>query len=128
MLEDSVKTGDATHIAEEIINVAAKAMHSKCLAVYGVVNDKITSLEKALELYKVPYEIYIDFLAKKQADEVEEQSYASIKDTMLFRMQLYEKIFEHTLSSLDTAHLERMLHLLKKYSEEIKQDKLVLKE
>jgi hypothetical protein len=128
MLEDKVKTGDAAHIAEEIINNPATAMRSKCLAVYGVVNDKITSLEKALELYKVPYDAYIDFLAKKQAEEVEEQSYASIKDTMLFRIRLYEKILGQTLSSLHAARVRRMIHLLNKYSEEIQEDKLVLKE
>jgi hypothetical protein len=67
MLLNSAKTGDAAYIAEEMTNAPAIAMRGKCLAVYGVVNDKITSLEKALELYKVPYDIYIDFLAKKMA-------------------------------------------------------------
>jgi len=129
MLADKIDTGDAAHIAEEIISDPAFALRSKCLSVYGVVNDKIISLEKALDLYKVPHDVYVDFLAKKQAEEVEDQSgYDSLKETMIFRIHLYEKIFEQTFSSLNKAHLSRMLRILKKYSKEIEEDKLILKE
>jgi hypothetical protein len=129
MLADRINTGDAAHIAEEIVNDAGFAMRSKCISVYGVVSDKIVSLENALELYQVPHEVYVDFLAKKQAEEVEDQSvHSSFKETMIFRIHLYEKIFEHTFSSLNRAHVQKMLKLLKQYSKEIEEDKLVLKE
>ena len=95
MLADraEIETGDAAHIAEEVMGDAVVVMRSKCLSVYGVVNEKITSLEKALELYSVPYDVYVDFLANKQAEEVEDQSsYGSLKETMIFRIHLYEDI------------------------------------
>ena len=131
MLADraEIETGDAAHIAEEVMSDALVVMRSKCLSVYGVVNEKITSLEKALELYSVPYDVYVDFLANKQAEEVEDQSsYGSLKETMIFRIHLYEKIFEQTFSPLNKAHVGKLLRLLKQYSKEIEEDKLILKD
>ena len=129
MLADRIKTGDAAHIAEEIVSDPSFAMRSKCLSVYGVVNDKIASLEQALKLYKVPLEVYVDFLAKKQAEEIEDQgSYQSLKETMIFRIHLYEKIFEQTFSPLNKTHVNKILRVLKRYSKEIEEDKLILKE
>jgi hypothetical protein len=129
MLADSTETGDEAYIAEEVMNDPGLAMRSKCLSVYGVVNDKIATLEKALSIYKVPYHVYISFLANKQAEEVEDQSnYDSVKETMIFRIHLYEKIFEQTFSSFNKAHLERLTRVLKQYSKEIEENKFIFKE
>ena len=131
MLADraEIETGDAAHIAEEVMGDAVVVMRSKCLSVYGVVNEKITSLEKALELYSVPYDVYVDFLANKQAEEVEDQSsYGSLKETMIFRIHLYEKILEQTFSPLNKTHVGKLVRILKQYSKEIEEDKLILKD
>jgi hypothetical protein len=128
MLADKKNTGDAGYIAEEIMSDPELAMRSKCLSVYGTVTEKVFSLEKALKVYKVPYDTYITFVAKKQAEEMEDQGKSdSKKEEILFKINVFEKVFEYSFKSTDAKMVGRLISILSKFSKDVEDEKILVK-
>ncbi len=72
MLADNKNFREASHIGDELLNNKELVMRSQCLAVGNTVSTGVLTLEKALRIYKVPFDTYVSFDFIGFSKEVEE--------------------------------------------------------
>jgi hypothetical protein len=128
MLADNKNFREAAHVGDEIMNDQVLALRSKCLSVYETVTDKTFTLEKALKLYNVPYETYIEFAALKQAEEMEDQARSDSKaGEITFKIDVMEKLFEYSFPAMKKEQFDKVLNVLIEYSKEVNDNKVFVK-
>jgi hypothetical protein len=119
---------EAAHIGEELFDNSGFEMDSKCMSVESTVKDGVFTLEKALKLYKVPLETYIDYLAGNHVASIDNQLKSDTKKAqMMFTINVMEKIFEITFANIDASMVTNITKILSHFSRDIEKEKVVLK-
>jgi hypothetical protein len=128
MLADNKNFREAAHIGQEIMGEPGALMRGKFSSVYDTVTKGIFTLDRALKLYKMPYDVYVALVAKKHAEEIEDQGkYDTKKQEMIFKLDIYEKLLEGSLASSADDRFVTIITLLKEFSREIDNETLILK-
>jgi hypothetical protein len=128
MLVDNDNFREAAHIGEEILSNRDLAIRTQCLAVEGTVSSGVLTLEKALRIYKVPFEIYVDFIANNHVNSITNQIKSdSEKDTIIFNIKVMEKILQLSFATFDSKLITSIIKSLTSLSKEVENDKVAIK-
>jgi hypothetical protein len=128
MLTDNRNFREAGHIAEELLDNQAYELERRCASVERSVKGGAFLLDKALKLYKVDMDNYIDYIAKTHADNMSaELTEATEKALMIHKIKVMIKLFTRMFENVDPHEIVILIDNLDTFSNKVERGEVVYK-
>ena len=128
MLTENKNFREAGHIAEELLDNETYELERRCVSVERTVKGGAFLLDKALKLYKVAMDDYIDYIAKTHADNMSaELSETSEKARMIHKTKVMTKLFIRMFENVDPHEIVILLNNLDTFSNKIERGEVAYK-